>query len=94
MKTLGGAPVTDEEFDIAQTIQLGTVDDEIRLTRILLRRMLREERASTSSRAARDIRPFDFDDALELIARIEALELARLHQRLRVRLLQGDSTCH
>ena len=67
MKTLRGEPVTDQEHAIAQTIPLGSVDDEIRLARILLLRALRAK----------------CEDWIEtLLARIESLELARHKLRM------------
>jgi hypothetical protein len=71
MKQISGEPVTDEEFATAQTIKFGSVDDEIRLARILLCRALRAERE---------------DRIDELLGRIEALELTRLWLRMSSRL--------
>jgi hypothetical protein len=71
MKQISGEPVTDAEFATAQTIKLGSVDDEIRLARILLCRALRDERE---------------DRIDELLGRIESLELTRLWLRMSARL--------
>jgi hypothetical protein len=74
-----GEPVTDEEAEISKAIRLGSVDDELRLARVLLVRVLRaagEWRDSWSpGRHARFAAFLETVD--EMLARIELLERAR-----------------